>query len=77
MCIKYRQLLIDQKEIGLDCPKLISCRKVLIAGFQIVTWISLNCLPMAMSAVGKTLVDVEFNRSYSCIIYYDFDSYME
>ncbi|KAM3685606.1 hypothetical protein ACJW31_11G131100 [Castanea mollissima] len=30
-----RQLLIDQREIGLDCPKLISSRKVLIAGFHV------------------------------------------
>lgn len=62
-----RHMLIEQREIGLECQKLISFRKVPIAGFQVVTWTFLNCLPMAMSVVGKTLVDVEFNSFYSCI----------
>lgn len=31
----YRQLLIDQREIGLRCQELSSFRKVLIAGLQV------------------------------------------
>ncbi|RXH96376.1 hypothetical protein DVH24_008880 [Malus domestica] len=64
----YRQQSIDQKEIGLSFLEPSSSRRVLIVGFQVVTWIFSNCQPMAMSVVDKIQGDVESNDNLRCCV---------
>ncbi|GFZ03583.1 HNH endonuclease [Actinidia rufa] len=56
-----RQQLIDQRGIGPRYPEQNLFKKVHTAGSQVVTWISLNCQPMAMSDEDQTLEDVIFS----------------
>ncbi|KAG5536595.1 hypothetical protein RHGRI_024126 [Rhododendron griersonianum] len=57
----YRQLLIDQRGTALRSLEQILFRKVLIVGFQVVTWIFLNCRLMAMCDEDKILEDAGFS----------------
>ncbi|XP_071710084.1 uncharacterized protein [Rutidosis leptorrhynchoides] len=57
----YRRQLIDRKGIVRRCLELILFKRALIAGFQGVTWIFLNCQPMVTFAEGKILEDVVCN----------------
>ncbi|XP_034214559.1 uncharacterized protein LOC117626880 isoform X1 [Prunus dulcis] len=65
---QYMQQSIDQKETGLSFLELSSFRKVPTVGFQVVTWILLNCQPMAMFVMHQIRGDAESNNNLRCCV---------